>query len=492
MPEAKSPAVPKKAPIALSVSVNENAALLREYFGGVSDLTLRVVHTRGFKDTVLVASMEGLADKELVTLSIMNRLDGFYIAENMNADMIWNELCTRVVSCSDVKTVTTIDQAAELIMAGFACVFVCGCSRALAVGVQGYAYRSVDDPETEILQRGSREGFVEPIKINLSLLRRRIKSPDLRLESLKVGKTLPVDVTICYLEGAAPRQLIDEVKRRLEDAELDSAFTSGCLTEYLDGTRHTLFCGVGVSERPDTVCAKLCEGKAAIIVDGTPSVLIVPHLMAENFSTLDDYSDRPYFAAITRWFKYGAFAISVLLPGVYAALAGFSPEFFPNELLTRVTTSVSKTPFSVFAEVLLFTFIYEIMREAGLRLPKSLGHAVSIIGGLVIGDTAVTSGFIGAPTLMIVALTVICSYVIPDLYAPIALLRFLFIIAGGLWGIWGVTVLLCVVTLESCAKESFGVPFMLPVSPLQPFGLRDVVIRAPWRVLTRRKFEMNQ
>ncbi len=404
--------------------------------------------------------MEGLADKELITMSVMSRLNELPPGGDNAPDLIWRDLCARIVTCSDIKTVATINEAAELMMAGFACVFVCGCKKALAVGVQGYAYRGIEEPETEILQRGSREGFIEPMKINISLLRRRVKSPDLRLESLKVGDTVPVDVTICYLAGAASSSLIDDIKLRLGDVHFQSAFTSGCLRKYLEDG-HTLFSGVGVSERPDTVCAKLCEGKAAIIVDGTPSVLIVPHLMKENFTTLDDYSAHPYFAAITRWFKYAAFAISILLPGVYAALAGFSPEFFPNELLTRVTTSVSKTPFSVFTEVLLFTFIYEIMREAGLRLPKTLGHAVSIIGGLVIGDTAVTSGFIGAPTLMIVALTVICSYVIPDLYAPISLLRFLFIIAGGLWGVWGVAALLCLVMLELCAKKSLGEEYVL-------------------------------
>ena len=189
---------------------------------------------------------------------------------------------------------------------------------------------------------------------------------------------------------------------------------------------------------------------------------------------------------MTRLLKYAAFVISVFLPGVYVALASFSPEFFPGQLLTKITTSISKTPFSAFSEVLLFTFIYEIMREAGLRLPKTLGHAVSIIGGLVIGDTAVSSGFIGAPTLMIVALTVICSYVIPELYAPISLLRFLLIIVGGIWGMWGIMLAMCAMTVDLCSKKSLDVPFMRPISPLDPFGLRDTLIRAPWSVLSRR------
>ncbi len=478
----------KSAPTAISGSINEDADRLRGMFAGSSDLTLKTMtmNTSEGRRAVLIASVEGLADKEMMTVCIMNRIADWKEKE-ITTDL-FTVLQRDVIMCGDVKSVTTLDEASQLIMSGFACVFLSGCKKAAAVGVQGYAFRSIDEPQTEVLQRGSREGFSEPIKVNQALLRRRLKTPDLRFEPMKIGLT---DISLCYLRSAAPDALLQKVRERLQSADLEAVFTAGCLVEYLDTGKLSFFNGIGVTERPDTACAKLCEGKIAILCDGTPSVLIVPHLMVENFSTLDDYSDRPYFAAVTRWIKYAAFLISVLLPGLYVALASYSPEFFPNQLLTRVTTSVSKTPFSAFTEVLLFTFIYEIMREAGLRLPKTLGHAVSIIGGLVIGDTAVSSGFIGAPTLMIVALTVICSYVIPDLYGPVSVLRFLFIVFGGVWGIWGVMLMLCLMTADLCAKESFGVPFMLPLAPTDPFGLRDVLVRAPWRVLSRKKYVLD-
>ena len=480
------PDVPEKK-LPVSESVNENAASLREMFDGSSDLTLKIMRLEGASGakSVLVASMEGLSDKEMISVCITNRIAQFSVS---GKDDLFTVLQRDIVTCSDTKAVAELNEVARLLMSGFACVFVHGCRYALAVGVQGYAFRSVDESQTEVLQRGSREGFSEPLKVNQSLLRRRMKTPRLKFEMIKIGTAAPTDVCLCYLRGAVSEELLCEVRQRLACAPLESVFTSGCLVEYLEKGSRSVFNGVGVTERPDTACGKLCEGKVAVIVDGTPAVLIVPHIMVENFSTLDDYSDRPYFAAMTRWLKYIAFVIAVFLPGVYVALASYSPEFFPNELLTRITTSVSKTPFSAFSEVLLFTFIYEIMREAGLRLPKTLGHAVSIIGGLVIGDTAVNSGFIGAPTLMIVALTVICSYVIPDLYAPIAALRFIFIILGGVWGMWGIMLMLCAMTLDLCSKDSFGVPFLLPVAPLNAFGLRDVVVRAPWRVLSRKRF----
>ena len=274
--------------------------------------------------------------------------------------------------------------------------------------------------------------------------------------------------------------------------DLNTLFASGYLISYLDDNGdNTLFPTVGVTERPDTACAKLCEGRIVIIVDGTPSVLYVPHLMTENFQTFDDYTNRPFFSTIARMLKCLSFFTAILLPAVYVAFATYNPEFFPAQLLTKVSQSVSHTPFSVFSEVLLFTFIYEIMREAGLRLPKTLGHAVSIIGGLVIGDTAVNSGFIGAPTLMIVALTVICSYIIPDLYASVAMLRVLFILVAGALGIWGVVIMFCMLLTYLSSISSYGIPFFAPVSPLSLFSMRDTIVRAGWSTLSRRNMKVQ-
>ena len=247
-----------------------------------------------------------------------------------------------------------------------------------------------------------------------------------------------------------------------------------------------MFSGVGVTERPDSVCGKISEGRIAVLIDGTPSVLIVPYLFVENFQTLDDYSNRAYFATLTRILKYIAFFVAVFTPGVYVAVAGYNPELFPQGILNKVAASVAQTPFSVFTEVLIIHFIYEIMREAGLRLPRPLGHAVSIVGALVLGETAVNSGLIGAPTLMVVALTAISSYVIPDLYPAVAVLRIAFIIAGGIGGLWGITLLFCAALVNMCGKTSFGVPYMAPLSPFSLLGMRDSIIRVGWRTLAKR------
>ena len=479
--------------IPISKNLESNIIVLQSLFNNSSDLTIKKLTLNIDLKTIDIAviTMEGLVDKEVLAASVTNPISQFDKGFCFGRD-VFEALEKDIITNCDHMAVNFIGEAASYIMSGFACLLISGENKAIAVGVQGYAFRSVEEPQTEVLQRGSREGFVEPIKVNIGMLRRRLKNTNLKFETMTIGDVSQTDICLCYLNDTVSKDILRELKNRISNVSVDTLLASGYLVSYLDETgSDSLFSGVGVTERPDTACAKICEGKILILVDGTPSALIVPYLMIENFQTLDDYSNRPYFATMTRWLKYIAFVISILLPGLYVAFASYNPEFFPSQLLTKVATSISKTPFSAFSEVFFFTFIYEVMREAGLRLPKTLGHAVTIIGGLVIGDTAVSSGFIGAPTLMIVALTVICSYVIPNLYASIAFLRMMFIIIGGFFGVWGIILFFCVLSVNICSKESFGVPFMVPAAPIDLFGFRDFIVRADWKVLSRRQIKVQ-
>ena len=476
----------------LSEDICSNINDIKKLFHNSSDLTVKNMSLmlNNARIHLAVLTMEGLVDKETLAASITNPISN-YKSENYSGEDLLQLLESDIITISDHTRTDTLFDLSQKLMSGFACIMINGCSIAVAAGVQGYAFRGVEEPDTEAVAKGSREGFAEPLRVNISLIRRRFKNPDLKFETMTIGDISQTDVCIGYLNGAVSEEILSEVRTRLKKVTLSTLLGSGYLTSYLDDDGSALFSGVGTTERPDTACAKLSEGRIIIIVDGTPNVLYVPHLMAENFQTFDDYTNRPYFAFGARLLKYISFILSVFLPGLYVAAATFNPELFPGQLLTKVAGSVAQTPFSVFTEVFLFTGIYEIMREAGLRLPKTLGHAVSIIGGLVIGDTAVNSGFIGAPTLMIVALTVICSYVIPDLYAPVAILRTVFLIVGGIWGVWGIILLFCILLVNLCSKKSFGIPFTAPVAPFDLFGQRDVIFRADWKTLAHKDVKVQ-
>lgn len=434
-------------------------------------------------DAALI-TMEGMVNKETFANSVVNPLLRQTVTGSTPMEK-YEKIRDKIIASCDQIQVAAYEDALSLLMSGFALIALDGCDCILAIGVQGFNFRSVSEPTSEVMQRGSREGFVEPLRINMTLIRRRIKNPKLKFELKKVGSISNTDICICYLTDKVSPEILDEVKKRLDNIDLETILASGYIMPYLEEKNDlSLFSGVGISERPDTICGKISEGRIAILVDGTPNVLIVPYLFIEYFQHLDDYAIRPYFATLTRWLKYIGFFISILLPGLYVGVGTFNPELLPGELLNKIAIAVGTTPFSLMTETLIIHFIYEIMREAGLRLPKALGHAVGIVGGLVVGDAAVSSGLVGAPTLMVVALTAISSYIIPNLYEPIAILRLVFILTGGFLGIWGIMLLFAVVLINICSKSNFGVPFTAPISPFSIFGMRDVIVRAGWKILS--------
>lgn len=473
-------------------SVKENKAMLQKLFNKSADLTIREMKL--ISESSVSASLitiEGMCNKEVTASSILTPLTTYDFGEKQGADII-DEIVLSVLASAEIIKINTLDELISFATSGFAIIMVDKTNEMLAVGAQGYSYRSVSEPESEVVQRGSREGFTEPLRVNMSLIRRRIKSPDLVFETITLGKTSQTHMMICYLQSSASPRLIKKVRRRLEACDLETVFASGYLTEYLeDKDSRSIFSGVGISERPDTVCGKLTEGRIAILIDGTPAVIIVPHLFVEEFQSVDDYSNRPYYAAFIRILKYISFIVAVFLPGIYTALAQFHPEYFPTWLLIKTSESLAQTPLPVMLEVLLITFVYEIMKEAGLRIPKSLGHAVSIVGALVIGESAVSAGIISSSTLMVVATAAICGYVTSPLYPAIMLLRFIYIFAGGLLGLWGILLVTVVVLINMCAKTSFGIPYLSSLAPFSIHSMRDVFVRLPWKYLSKHTIKVQ-
>lgn len=477
----------------MNYSINEIKLGLQSQFDDSADLSVRVFTLKSaLKIQAAVITMEGLVDKEQLSQSVLNPLLTFdYGARDSAA--VSATAYSSVMASSDVIKLSSADEIVTYITSGFAVLMIDGAEELYAVGVQGYSFRGVSEPESEVVQRGSREGFTEPLRVNMSMIRRRMKTPDLKFEQMTVGTDSKTQLMICYLQSQVSLDLLNKLKNRLTGCNLETVLASGYLSDYLeDNGSGSLFSGVGISERPDTVCGKLTEGRIAIIVDGTPAVMIVPHLFVEEFQSVDDYSNRTYYAAFIRLMKYLSFFVSVFLPGLYVALAQFHPEYFPTWLLINTSESLAQTPFPVTAEVLAITVVYEIMKEAGLRIPKSLGHAVSIVGALVIGDSAVNAGIISASTLMVVATAAICGYVTSPLYPPIMMLRMLFIVVGGFTGLWGITLATAVVLIGMCAKTSLGVPYLSSLSPFSLRRMRDVFIRAGWRQLSKHTIRVQK
>ncbi|MCI9414303.1 MAG: spore germination protein [Clostridiales bacterium] len=480
----KAVSAPPPPPHPVSPVLMDNLVYLHAQFGVSSDLTVREMEAGGCK--IAIVTLEGMVDRHTIADAVLLPLSK--VPDMDGAEALMSYVRDKVLAMVDLMQVVTMDEVINLISSGFAAVMADGAAYVLLGGFQNFMIRGVGEPSSEMTTRGSREGFTEAIRVNISMIRRRMKTPDLTFEMMSAGKTSNTAVCLCYMRGRVSEQLLNDVRARIQKLPLDVVLESGYIQPFLENRRLSLFSSVGTTERPDTLCGKVAEGRIGVLVDGTPFVLITPTLFVEHFQSMDDYAIHPYYASFLRIIKYVSFFVGMLLPGLYVAVGTFHPEMLPFTLMLSYLKSDLSTPFPLVMEALIIHFLFEIMREAGLRFPKAVGHAVSIVGALVIGESAVRAGLIGAPMVIIVALTAISSFVIPSLYGPVTLLRFGFIILGGTLGIYGIMIGLTLLLCSVCAVHIQSIPFTAPVTPFSLKAMRDVLIRADWRELWKHQF----
>lgn len=437
-----------------------------------------------------IVSCEGMLSTAIMTDLIIKPLTG--MQTQPDSETLFQYIQNRLLLSLDRPVVRNYGDFFRLLHSGFAVLFAEGQSKALAFGVQGYDKRSISEPSGEENILGGQDGFVETIRTNMSLLRRRMKTPLLKFELSQIGNLSQTDICLCYMTDRVPPQLLRQVKKELASVKLDTVLSTGYLQSFLEKCRGSLFDSVSLTQRPDVLCSKLLEGRIALLIDGTPFVIVIPKLFVENFQTLDDYNNKPYYAAFSRWMKYTAFLLAVLLPALYIAVCMHHPELLNSTLVLILTEAEEKAPLSLPVETIFVLIMYEVIREAGLRLPKSVGGAVSIVSGLIIGDAAVSSGLISTPMLTMVAISVIAGFVTPDLNAPITVLRLLFIIAGGLWGLFGIGLLGMLALYNLCATENFGFPVTAPLAPFVSKSMRDVATRVNFRQMQSGNFTVEE
>lgn len=469
-------------------SAVENGRIIKEAFAGNFDIIVK----KGYcgDRCVMFANCDGLCNSMRICDTAINPILRF--KGELPKDSELDYICTHLLFGTEQKREKDLTKAITMLLRGCLLIFVDGVEECIILGVQSYPERSIQEPDTEVQEFGAREGFTENMKTNLTLVRKRLCSTKFTYELSEIGKESKTRILICYVKGRADEELLNEVKSRLQSVELDNVLGAGYLRKALDTKRKSLFTMVGQTERPDTFSAKLCEGKIGIIVDGTPFALVVPRLLVENFQTLDDYINRPYYATFMRTVRLLAFLISVFLPGVFVSIGLFHQEMIPDDMLYNIVLMESNTLFTLTVEALVIHFIYETVREAGLRMPKSIGHAVSIVGALVIGDAAVTAGLIGAPMLIVVALTAICSLVSSELYQPISILRIVFILIGGFSGLYGVVIGATALIINLASMTDYGVPFLAPFTPFEKAFMRDCITRASNQRLGKYIFRINK
>lgn len=476
----------------LSVSLALNKEVLRRMFGQTIDLYTKEINLYGV--SCCICLFEGLSSIErlwIMMLDVLSKPVEPPDTQPHTPEELFNFIFQRTAIPLEANAVEDFDGVRKQITAGASVILIDGVGKALVLSSQSMQFRSVSEPSGEGNIRGSREGFIELLRVNISLVRRLIRTGNLVVETMTFGERTQTEAALLYDRKRVPEDILETIRRRLQQASLPFVFDSGYLASFVQKSRFSFFQSVGYTERPDTAAAKICEGKVLLMINGSPFAMIMPYFFAENFQSMDDYSEKAYFASLIRLFKYAAFFLAVLLPGAFVCVANFTPELLPPELMYKVAAATQATPLPLFMETLLVNFFLEIIREAGLRLPRPIGHSVSLVAALIIGDAAVSAGLLGTPVVIVSALTALCTFVVPNLYEPVIVLRILFILAGGLLGPVGMAALFFVMLLGMCEMDTFGIPYMAPITTGSRAFWRDGILRRSWQVLARADFTLE-
>lgn len=460
----------------------KNLQILRSIYEDCFDVAFRTFLIGGETKAALIY-IEGLSNTEQIENNVLATLMSKSLGKVSPHDVLEEK-----VHLSKIKEINKFAQCIENISIGNPVLLMQQERRGFALGLAKWEQRGIEEPSAESVIRGPREGFVEALGVNTSLLRRIIKSPDLKMQSSNVGRYTKTSVVIAYIEGIADKSLIEEVRSRLNRIEVDGVLETGYIEELIEDYPLSPFPQLLTTERPDVVSANLLEGRVAILVNGTPFVLIAPVSFFSFFQSADDYYNRYFNGSAIRLLRFLFMLVSVLLPSLYVAVLTHHQEMVPTTLLLSMASSRETVPFPAFVEALMMEITFEALREAGLRLPKQVGAAVSIVGALVIGQAAVQAGIVSAPMVIVVALTGIASFMVPRYAQGIALrlLRFPIILLAGTLGLLGIMLGVITIVIHLCKLHSFGVPYLSPIAPLKNRELKDVLIRAPWWMLNTR------
>jgi hypothetical protein len=472
--------------IEISPSLGTSVKILQELFTDCADVIMRGLLVGGERPAVLIF-LDGLVSEDRLELNILAPLTQGPPPDGASIDLgKWLEGVA--LAAKEARTVQTIGQVVEAVLVGDSVLLMEGVGHGLVLSTRFWPQRAIEEPVSEANIRGPRDGFIETLRTNTMLLRRRIKSPHLKFEHAVIGRRTRTDVVITYVKGITNPDLLAEVRSRLARVDIDALLDSGMLEEFIEDQPFTPFPLLMSTERPDRVSAGLLSGQVALLVDGSPTVLLLPVTFWHFMKASEDYYSRFWIGTLVLWLRFLFLMLSLLGPSLYVAITSFHQEMIPTNLLLSIAAAREGIPFPVLIEALIMEVFFEALREAGIRLPRQIGQAVSIVGALVIGEAAVRAGLASAPVVIIVAATGIASFTIPQYQMGLTfrLLRFPIMFAAGILGLFGIMVTLVAILVHLCALRSFGVPYLQPVAPLDFAGLKDTLMRAPLWLMGRR------
>jgi spore germination protein KA len=471
----------------LVTSLEENMAIINELFKDVDVFKTKYIkNANNDKLRFCIAYCCGVVDKAYIGENIIEPLSTSGALTD-NADLI-TAIKEKVIQIPDVEPTNSLLTVVEAISYGDTVLFTDGVAEALVLGTQSFSVRSVSEPENERVLSGPREGFTESLMTNLSMLRRRVRTNKLKMKSYTFGKRTKTLCSVCYLDDVVNKKILQELYRRLDKIDIDGVLDTNYISELIKDAQLSPFRTTGYTERPDTVIARLLEGRIAILVDGSPSVLTLPFLFIENFQSSEDYYMNYYYTTFSRMLRMFGFFLTIIVPGLYIAIVAYHHEMLPTQLLLNITVERQGVPLPASIEAFLMLIVFDILRETGVRMPSNVGQALSIVGALVIGQSAVEAKMVAAPMIIIVALTGITNLLVPRLSGPVIFLRYAFLLAASLLGFYGLIITTSAATIHILNLRSFGIPQMMAAGNVRFQEVKDTFFRAPWwKMLLRPK-----
>lgn len=462
----------------ISKDIDENKEKLLEEFNNTSDIVIYDFKTDS-NLKILIGFLEGFINKDALDRDVLKPV----ITKLKN----YSDL-KKVIFVSGIKELDNYDDVIEGIISGNLILFIQGSKNCFSIDLKHWEKRAVKESDSESVVRGPKEGFIEDIATNKVLLRRKIRNSSLVFEDYTLGEETNTKISVVYIENIVNDDVLNKVKKRVQDINTDSILESGYIEQFIEEYPYSLISTIGNTEKPDVVAAKILEGRVAIFCDGTPHVLTIPQLFIENMQISEDYYSRTYIASFLRMLSIFGLGAGIALPGLYVALQTFHQEMIPTVLLITMAGAREGVPLPSVLEALLMTIMLELIKESGIRLPKAVGSAVSIVGALVLGQAAVEGGIVSAPMVIVIAITAIAEFAVPSLADVMVLYRIILIILGGFMGLYGLTCGLVIIMVSAISLDPFGIPYGYPIAPSDRTGLKDFLIRFPlWSMKKRPK-----
>lgn len=467
---------------ALSSSLQENVHCIHTLFKDDDTLVARNVKNRAELKFYLFYS-DGLINSLTLNEHIISPLLASQVKKGSDSvDLLLNH----ILQISEVKTVTKIKDIIQAITYGDTVLLVEGQDQAIVLNSKYFFMRAIVEPDNEKAVSGPREGFSEVLLVNLSLVRRRLRTNDLKMKYYSIGRRTQTQACICYLDSLVDQEVLNELYRRLDKIDIDAVLDVNYISENIRRKRYSLFRETGITERPDSVVGKILEGRVAVFVDGSPIVMTIPHLFIENFQISDDYYTNYFYASTARILRSAAYFLTITIPGFYLALVAFHKEMIPTVFFLNVAAERSSVPFPVIIEMTAMLIVFDFLREAGLRMPSNVGSALSIVGALVIGQAAVQAKLLDAPVIIVVGFGAITGLLNPRMGASVTIIRFVFLYTAGLLGLYGFILILIALIIHLYNLESFGVPQLKIYEDIKYQNIKDIFIRGPWFTMKTR------